>query len=103
MCEAFLYVFRSTDKRPLVPILEAFRKTDRGDRLAEISILDIVLCGNTDTTTPPASLSALPTTSSPPSTTCWGATKRLSKPPGRDESHRSDVTPIATLATPSSE
>ena len=54
MCEAFLDVFRSTDHQPLVPVLEAFSKEDRGDRLAEISIPTIVLCGEKDGTTPPS-------------------------------------------------
>ncbi len=53
MCEAFLDMFRNTDHQPLVPVLEAFSKEDRGDRLGEISIPTIVLCGEKDTTTPP--------------------------------------------------
>lgn len=53
MCEAFLDMFRTTDHQPLVPVLEAFSKEDRGERLGEISIPTIVLCGEKDGTTPP--------------------------------------------------
>lgn len=53
MCEAFLDMFRTTDHQPLIPVLEAFSKEDRGDRLAKITIPTIVLCGEKDGTTPP--------------------------------------------------
>jgi len=54
MCEAFLEVFRSTDHPPLIPIMRALGDEDRGDRLGEISIPTIVLCGEKDTLTPPS-------------------------------------------------
>ena len=54
MCEAFLEVFRATDHPPLIPIMRALGDEDRGDRLGEISIPTIVLCGEKDTLTPPS-------------------------------------------------
>ncbi len=54
MLDAFLTVFRATDHRSLLPILKALVDEDRGDRLSEITIPTIVLCGDKDTTTPPS-------------------------------------------------
>jgi len=54
MLDAFLKVFRATDHRSLLPILQALVDEDRGDRLGEITIPTIVLCGDKDTTTPPS-------------------------------------------------
>lgn len=53
MVQVFLETFRQADHRPLVPILEAFGAEDRGDRLGEITVPTIVLCGSRDQTTPP--------------------------------------------------
>ena len=53
MVQVFLETFREADHRPLVPILEAFGAEDRGDRLGEITVPTIVLCGSKDQTTPP--------------------------------------------------
>ena len=53
MVQVFLETFRQADHRPLVPILEAFGAEDRGDRLGEITVPTIVLCGSKDQTTPP--------------------------------------------------
>ncbi|MFM7212918.1 MAG: alpha/beta fold hydrolase [Actinomycetota bacterium] len=53
MVQVFLDTFREADHRSLLPILEAFTVEDRGDRLHEITIPTIVLCGNKDATTPP--------------------------------------------------
>lgn len=53
MVQVFLETFRKADHRPLVPILEAFGAEDRGDRLGEITVPTIVLCGSKDQTTPP--------------------------------------------------
>lgn len=53
MVQVFLETFRKADHRPLVPILEAFGAEDRGDRLGEITVPTIVLCGSRDQTTPP--------------------------------------------------
>ena len=53
MVQVFLETFRAADHRPLLPILEAFGAEDRGDRLAEITVPTIVLCGSKDQTTPP--------------------------------------------------
>ena len=53
MVQVFLDTFRQADHRPLVPILEAFGAEDRGDRLGEITVPTIVLCGSRDQTTPP--------------------------------------------------
>lgn len=53
MVQVFLETFRKADHRPLVPILEAFGTEDRGDRLGEITVPTIVLCGSKDQTTPP--------------------------------------------------
>jgi len=53
MVRVFLDTFRSADHRPLLPILEAFGAEDRGDRLHEIDMPTIVLCGTSDQTTPP--------------------------------------------------
>lgn len=53
MVQAFLDAFRAADHRPLLPILEALGAEDRGDRLDEIDIPTIVLCGSKDATTPP--------------------------------------------------
>lgn len=54
MLDAFLEVFRATDQRSLLPILEALIDEDRGDRLGEVTIPTIVLCGEKDTVTPPS-------------------------------------------------
>lgn len=53
MVQVFLETFRAADHRPLVPILKAFGDEDRGDRLGDISVPTIVLCGSKDQTTPP--------------------------------------------------
>lgn len=53
MVQVFLETFRGADHQPLLPILEAFGAEDRGDRLAEITVPTIVLCGSRDQTTPP--------------------------------------------------
>lgn len=53
MVQVFLETFRAADHKPLLPILEAFSAEDRGDRLDEITVPTIVLCGRKDTTTPP--------------------------------------------------
>lgn len=54
MIDAFLEMFRSTDHQSLLPILQALVDEDRGDRLGEISLPTIVLCGEKDSTTPPS-------------------------------------------------
>ena len=54
MLDAFLDTFRATDHRSLLPILKALVDEDRGDRLGEIALPTIVLCGKKDTTTPPS-------------------------------------------------
>lgn len=53
MIDAFLGVFRTTDHQSLLPILQALVDEDRGDRLGEITLPTIVLCGEKDSTTPP--------------------------------------------------
>ena len=53
MVQVFLETFRAADHKPLLPILEAFGAEDRGDRLGEITVPTIVLCGSKDQTTPP--------------------------------------------------
>ena len=53
MVQVFLDTFRAADHRALLPILEAFTVEDRGDRLHEITVPTIVLCGDKDSTTPP--------------------------------------------------
>lgn len=53
MVRVFLETFRAADHRALLPILEAFSAEDRGDRLGEIAVPTIVLCGSRDQTTPP--------------------------------------------------
>lgn len=53
MVEVFVETFRAADHKSLLPILQAFSAEDRGDRLGEISVPTIVLCGRKDTTTPP--------------------------------------------------
>lgn len=53
MVQVFLETFRAADHAPLVPILEAFSAEDRGDRLGDITVPTIVLCGRKDSTTPP--------------------------------------------------
>ena len=53
MVQAFVETFRAADHRSLLPILEAFSAEDRGDRLAQITVPTIVLCGGRDQTTPP--------------------------------------------------
>ena len=53
MVQVFLDTFRAADHRSLLPILEAFTVEDRGDRLGEITVPTIVLCGEKDSTTPP--------------------------------------------------
>ena len=53
MVQVFLDTFRAADHRSLLPILEAFTIEDRGDRLNEITVPTIVLCGDKDSTTPP--------------------------------------------------
>jgi pimeloyl-ACP methyl ester carboxylesterase len=52
MVQVFLETFRAADHKPLLPILEAFSAEDRGDRLHEIAVPTIVLCGTKDQTTP---------------------------------------------------
>ena len=53
MVQVFLDTFRVADHRSLLPILQAFVVEDRGDRLREITVPTIVLCGRSDKTTPP--------------------------------------------------
>lgn len=53
MVQVFLDTFRAADHRSLLPILEAFVAEDRGDRLGDITVPTIVLCGRSDKTTPP--------------------------------------------------
>lgn len=53
MVRTFLETFRAADHRALLPILEAFTVEDRADRLGEIAVPTIVLCGQKDATTPP--------------------------------------------------
>ena len=53
MVQVFLETFRAADHQPLLPILQAFGDEDRGDRLHEIGVPTIVLCGTSDQTTPP--------------------------------------------------
>lgn len=53
MVQVFLETFRAADHKPLLPILEAFGAEDRGDRLGEITVPTVVLCGSRDQTTPP--------------------------------------------------
>ena len=53
MVQVFLETFRAADHKPLLPILEAFAAEDRGDRLGEITVPTVVLCGSRDQTTPP--------------------------------------------------
>lgn len=53
MVQTFVETFRAADHAPLLPILEAFGAEDRGDRLGEIAVPTIVLCGSMDQTTPP--------------------------------------------------
>ena len=53
MVKVFLDTFRAADHRALLPILEAFSAEDRADRLTEIRVPTIVLCGTKDQTTPP--------------------------------------------------
>jgi pimeloyl-ACP methyl ester carboxylesterase len=53
MVQVFLEEFRAADHKPLLPVLHAFTVEDRGDRLGEITVPVIVLCGRKDTTTPP--------------------------------------------------
>jgi pimeloyl-ACP methyl ester carboxylesterase len=52
MVQVFLETFRAADHRSLLPILEAFIAEDRGDRLHEVTVPTIVLCGTKDQTTP---------------------------------------------------
>lgn len=51
--QVFLETFREADHLALMPILEAFDAEDRGDRLGEITVPTIVICGTSDKTTPP--------------------------------------------------
>ena len=53
MVQVFLETFRAADHRSLLPILQAFIDEDRGEQLHEITVPTIVLCGRSDTTTPP--------------------------------------------------
>lgn len=53
MVQTFVETFRAANHGPLLPILEAFSAEDRGDRLGEVSVPTIVLCGSKDSTTPP--------------------------------------------------
>lgn len=53
MVRTFLDTFRAADHRSLLPILVALTAEDRGDRLGEIAVPTIVLCGTSDATTPP--------------------------------------------------
>ena len=53
MVQVFLETFRAAGHKPLLPILEAFGAEDRGDRLGEITVPTVVLCGSRDQTTPP--------------------------------------------------
>ena len=53
MVRTFLETFRAADHRALLPVLEAFTVEDRADRLGDITVATIVLCGQKDATTPP--------------------------------------------------
>ena len=53
MVQVFLDTFRAADHTSLLPILKAFGDEDRGDRLIDIAVPTIVLCGTKDTLTPP--------------------------------------------------
>lgn len=53
MARVFLETFRQQDHAALLPILEAFGSEDRKDRLGEITVPTIVICGTSDNTTPP--------------------------------------------------
>lgn len=53
MVQVFLDTFRAQHHAPLLPILEAFAAEDRGDKLGQITIPTIVVCGRADKTTPP--------------------------------------------------
>ncbi|MDO8309289.1 MAG: alpha/beta hydrolase [Actinomycetota bacterium] len=53
MVRVFLETFRAQDHVALLPILVAFAEEDRADRLGEIAVPTIVICGRMDKTTPP--------------------------------------------------
>ncbi len=50
---AFLKSFRAQKHQALLPILSAFGQEDRAERLGEITIPTVVICGRKDKTTPP--------------------------------------------------
>jgi non-heme chloroperoxidase len=49
---AFLDVFREQNHRALLPILKAFAREDRADRLGQITLPTAVVCGRKDKTAP---------------------------------------------------
>ena len=49
----FLETFGTLDHAPLIPILRAMDETDYYDRLGEIGVPTVVMCGEKDGTTPP--------------------------------------------------
>jgi non-heme chloroperoxidase len=51
--QAFLTSFRAQKHQALLPILSAFGEEDRAERLGEIKIPTVVICGRKDKTTPP--------------------------------------------------
>ena len=53
MVRVFLEDFSAQDHRALLPILEAFADEDRIDRIGEIAVPTVVICGRSDNTTPP--------------------------------------------------
>lgn len=53
MVDVFRETFLAQDHQALLPILAAFAEEDRYDRLGEIDLPTVVVCGRSDRTTPP--------------------------------------------------
>lgn len=53
MVRALLDTVLPQDHRPLRPLLDSFAAEDRYNRLSEIDLPTVVICGRSDTTTPP--------------------------------------------------
>lgn len=51
--DVFVETFLAQDLIALAPIFRAFSDEDRGDRLAEVGVPTVVVCGRADRTTPP--------------------------------------------------